>query len=116
MSNNKINNTIGRGKVSQKVIDLVSSNNNLNAFYNIFLENSLEIKQFIKKDATEIQKNFWLEFFETKSFNMQVNTHIIKYVFHNKKNVNKVYRYINFRFFLNRCHLKKLKQIIPRIY
>ena len=109
MSNNKINNKIGRGKVSQKVIDLVSSNNNLNAFYNIFLENSLEIKQFIKKDATEIQKNFWLEFFETKSFNMQVNTHIIKYVFHNKKNVNKVYRYINFRFFFEQVSLKKIE-------
>ena len=113
MSNNKINNTIGRGKVSQKVIDLVSSNNNLNAFYNIFLENSLEIKQFIKKDATEIQKNFWLEFFETKSFNMQVNTHIIKYVFHNKKNVNKVYRYINFRFFFEQVSLKKIETDYP---
>ena len=113
MSNNKISNTIGRGKVSQKVIDLVSSNNNLNAFYNIFLENSLEIKQFIKKDATEIQKNFWLEFFETKSFNMQVNTHIIKYVFHNKKNVNKVYRYINFRFFFEQVSLKKIETDYP---
>tara|TARA_Y100000294_G_scaffold176453_1_gene198889 strand:+ start:90 stop:1259 length:1170 start_codon:yes stop_codon:yes gene_type:complete len=113
MSNNKINNKIGRGKVSQKVIDLVSSNNNLNAFYNIFLENSLEIKQFIKKDATEIQKNFWLEFFETKSFNMQVNTHIIKYVFHNKKNVNKVYRYINFRFFFEQVSLKKIETDYP---
>ena len=58
MNINKINNKIGRGKVSQKIIDLVSSNNNLNDFYNIFLENSLEIKQFIKTDATEIQKIF----------------------------------------------------------
>ena len=78
-----------------------------------FLENSLEIKQFIKKDATEIQKNFWLEFFETKSFNMQVNTHIIKYVFHNKKNVNKVYRYINFRFFFEQVSLKKIETDYP---
>jgi len=113
MSNNKINNTIGRGKVSQKVIDLVSSNNNLNAFYNIFLENSLEIKQFIKKDATEIQKNFWLEFFETKSFNLEVNPHLMKYVFYNKKNVNKIYRYINFRFFFEQVSLKKIETDYP---
>ena len=84
MNINKINNKIGRGKVSQKIIDLVSSNNNLNDFYNIFLENSLEIKQFIKTDPTEIQKNFWLEFFETKSFNLEVNPHIM-ICFHNKK-------------------------------
>jgi len=108
MSNNKINNKIGRGKVSQKVIDLVSSDNNLNAFYNIFLENSLEIKQFIKKNATEIQKNFWLEFFETKSFNLEVNPHLMKYVFFNKNNVNKIYRYINFRFFFEQVSLKKI--------
>ena len=109
MNINKINNKIGRGKVSQKIIDLVSSNNNLNDFYNIFLENSLEIKQFIKTDATEIQKNFWLEFFETKSFNLEVNPHIMKYVFHNKKNVNKIYRYINFRFFFEQVSLKKIE-------
>ena len=60
MNSNQINNSIGRGKVSQKVINLESSSNNLNTFHNIFLENSLEIKQFIK-DATEIQKKFWLE-------------------------------------------------------
>ena len=113
MSNNKISNIIGRGKVNQKVIDLVSSNNNLNAFYNIFLENSLKIKQFIKKDATEIQKNFWLEFFETKSFNLEVNPHIMKYVFHNKKNVNKIYRYINFRFFFEQVSLKKIETDYP---
>lgn len=113
MSNNKINNKIGRGQISQKVIDLVSSNNNLNVFYNIFLENSLEIKQFIKKDATEIQKNFWLEFFETKSFNLEVNPHIMKYVFFNKKNVNKIYRYINFRFFFEQVSLKKIETDYP---
>ena len=113
MSNNKINNTIGRGKVSQKVIDLVSSVNNLNAFYNIFLENSLEIKQFIKKNATEIQKNFWLEFFETKSFNLEVNPHLMKYVFFNKNNVNKIYRYINFRFFFEQVSLKKIETDYP---
>ena len=113
MNINKINSNIGRGKVSQKVIDLVSSNNNLNDFYNIFLENSLEIKQFIKKDATEIQKNFWLEFFETKSFNLKVNPHIMKYVFHNKKNVNKIYRYINFRFFFEQVSLKKIETDYP---
>ena len=116
MSNNKISNIIGRGKVNQKVIDLVSSNNNLNAFYNIFLENSLKIKQFIKKDATEIQKNFWLEFFETKSFNLEVNPHLMKYVFFNKKNVNKIYRYINFRFFFEQVSLKKIETDYPRIY
>jgi len=113
MSNNKINNKIGRGKVSQKIIDLVSSDNNLNAFYNIFLENSLEIKQFIKKNATEIQKNFWLEFFETKSFNFEVNPHIMKYVFFNKKNVNKIYRYINFRFLFEQVSLKKIETDYP---
>ena len=113
MSNNKISNIIGRGKVNQKVIDLVSSNNNLNAFYNIFLENSLKIKQFIKKDATEIQKNFWLEFFETKSFNLEVNPHLMKYVFFNKKNVNKIYRYINFRFFFEQVSLKKIETDYP---
>lgn len=113
MNINKININIGRGKVSQKVIDLVSSNNNLNDFYNIFLENSLEIKQFIKKDATEIQKNFWLEFFETKSFNLEVNLHIMKYVFYNKKNVNKIYRYINFRFFFEQVSLKKIETDYP---
>tara|TARA_B110000483_G_C18103092_1_gene506630 strand:- start:21 stop:1190 length:1170 start_codon:yes stop_codon:yes gene_type:complete len=113
MNYNKINNFIGRGKVSQEVINLERSVDNLNAFYNIFLENSSEIKQFIKKDATEIQKNFWSEFFEMNLFNMQVNPHIMKYVFYNKKNVNKIYRYINFRFFFEQVSLKKIETDYP---
>ena len=113
MNYNKINNFIGRGKVSQEVIHLERSVDNLNAFYNIFLENSSEIKQFIKKDATEIQKNFWSEFFEMNLFNMQVNPHIMKYVFYNKKNVNKIYRYINFRFFFEQVSLKKIETDYP---
>ena len=113
MNYNKVNNAIGRGKASQKVIDIGRSINNLDTFYNIFLENSLEIKQFIKKDATEIQKNFWLEFFETKLFNMEVDPHIMKYVFHNKKNINKIYRYINFRFFFEQVSLKKIETDYP---
>ena len=113
MSYKNINNAIGRGNTPQKVIDLGSSYKNLNAFYNIFLENLLEIKQFIKNEATEIQKNFWLEFFETKSFNIEVNPHIMKYVFHNKKNINKIYRYINFRFFFEQVSLKKIETDYP---
>ena len=112
MNSNQINNSIGRGKVSQKVINLESSSNNLNTFHNIFLENSLEIKQFIK-DATEIQKKFWLEFFETKSFNININPHMMKYVFYNKKNVNKIYKYINFRFFFEQVSLKKIETDYP---
>jgi radical SAM protein with 4Fe4S-binding SPASM domain len=112
MSSNQIKNSIGRDKVTQKIIDLDSSANNLNTFYNIFFENSLEIKQFIK-DATEIQKKFWLEFFATKSFNMNIDPHIMKYVFYNKKNVNKIYKYINFRFFFEQVSLKKIETDYP---
>ena len=113
MKHKKISSSIGRGKVSQEVINLESSINNLNAFYNIFLENSFEIKQFIKKDASEIQKNFWSEFFENNLFNIEVNPHIMKHVFHNKKNVNKIYRYINFRFFFEQVSLKKIETDYP---
>ncbi len=110
MDKKKITASIGRGKVNTKIIDI--GNNNIDTFNSIFLENSSEIKKYLK-DATEIQKKFWLEFFETKAFNMSVDPHIIKYVFYNKRNVNKIYRYINFRFFFEQVSLKKMQTDYP---
>ena len=53
------------GTKNQKIIDTSKSKNDLENFYNLFLENSLEIKQYLN-NASEEQKKFWLEFFETK--------------------------------------------------
>jgi len=100
------------GTKNQKIINISRSNNELENFYNLFLENSLEIKQYLNK-ASEEQKKFWLEFFETKSFNMNIHPHIMKYVFFNKKDINKIYRYINFRFFFEQVSLKKTQTDYP---
>jgi len=100
------------GTKNQKIINISRSNNELENFYNLFLENSLKIKQYLNK-ASEEQKKFWLEFFETKSFNMNIHPHIMKYVFFNKKDINKIYRYINFRFFFEQVSLKKTQTDYP---
>jgi radical SAM protein with 4Fe4S-binding SPASM domain len=100
------------GTKNQKIIDTSKSKNDLENFYNLFLENSLEIKQYLN-NASEEQKKFWLEFFETKFFNMHIHPHIIKYVLYNKKNINKIFRYINFRFFFEQVSLKKIETDYP---
>jgi radical SAM protein with 4Fe4S-binding SPASM domain len=111
MNIKKISEDFG-GTKNQKIIDISKSKNNLENFYNLFLENSLEIKQYLNK-ASEEQKKFWLEFFETKIFNMNIHPHIIKYVLYNKKNINKIFRYINFRFFFEQVSLKKIETDYP---
>ena len=74
-----INKNIGRDKFSQKIIDMGKSKKILETFNNLFLENQIEIKKYLKH-STKIQNKFWLEFFENKSFNMNIDPHIIKYV------------------------------------
>ena len=42
----KIFKNIGRGKISQKVINFEKSSENFKAFINLFLENETEIKKY----------------------------------------------------------------------
>ena len=107
-----INKSIGRGKFTQEVIDLGKSEKILKTFNNLFLENQIEIEKYLKY-STNIQNKFWLEFFDNKSFNMNIDPHIIKFVLHNKKNINRIYRYINFRFFFEQVSLKKFETDYP---
>lgn len=107
-----INKSIGRGKISQEVIDLGKSEKIFKTFNNLFLENQIEIEKYLKY-STNIQNKFWLEFFDNKSFNMNIDPHIIKFVLHNKKNINRIYRYINFRFFFEQVSLKKFETDYP---
>jgi radical SAM protein with 4Fe4S-binding SPASM domain len=107
-----INKSIGRGKSTQEVIDLGKSEKILKTFNNLFLENQIEIEKYLKY-STNIQNKFWLEFFDNKSFNMNIDPHIIKFVLHNKKNINRIYRYINFRFFFEQVSLKKFETDYP---
>ena len=106
------NKNLGRGKFTQNIINTSKSSKDLETFNNLFLENNEEIKQYLKH-ASEIQNKFWLEFFETKSFKMGVDPHIMKYVFYNKKNVNKIFRYMNFRFFFEQVSQKKIETDYP---
>ena len=98
--------------VGQKIINTAKLSNDLKIFNEIFLENASEIQEYLNH-ATEIQKKFWSDFFENKSFNMKIDAHIIRYVFYNKKNLNKIYRYLNFRFFFEQVSLKKLETDYP---
>ena len=107
-----INKNIGRDKFSQKIIDMGKSKKILETFNNLFLENQIEIKKYLKH-STKIQNKFWLEFFENKSFNMNIDPHIIKYVINNRKNISKIYRYINFRYIFEQASLKKVQTDYP---
>ncbi len=98
--------------VGQKIINTAKHSNDFKIFNEIFLENASEIQEYLNH-ATEIQKKFWSDFFENKSFNMKIDAHIIRYVFYNKKNLNKIYRYLNFRFFFEQVSLKKLETDYP---
>ena len=110
----KIVKNIGRGKISQKVINFEKSSENFKAFINLFLENETEIKKYlVGGGSTNIQNEFWQDFFENKSFNMNIDFHIIKFVLHNKKNVNKIFRYINFRFLFEQVSIKKFETDYP---
>ncbi len=113
MEINKNNIKLGKqSHVGQKIINTAKHSNDLKIFNEIFLENALEIQEYLNH-ATEIQKKFWSDFFENKSFNMEIDAHIIRYVFYNKKNLNKIYRYLNFRFFFEQVSLKKLETDYP---
>ena len=113
MEINKNNIKLGKqSHVGQKIINTAKHSNDLKIFNEIFLENALEIQEYLNH-ATEIQKKFWSDFFENKSFNMKIDAHIIRYVFYNKKNLNKIYRYLNFRFFFEQVSLKKLETDYP---
>ena len=48
-----------------------------------------------------------------KSFNMNIDPHIIKYVINNRKNISKIYRYINFRYIFEQASLKKVQTDYP---
>ena len=112
MHKTQISKNLGRGNGNQRIIDESKSISNLKNFNNIFLNNSSEIKKFLK-NATEEEKNLWLEFFDIGSFNMNIDPHIIKYVVYNKNNLDKIYRYINFRFFFEQVSLKKIASDYP---
>ena len=108
----KSNDNLDRLKGAQSIIDTDSIKTITATFINLFLENQKVITEYLK-DATAVQNIFWLNFFENKSFNMRINPHIIKYVLHNKNNINKIYRYINFRFFFEQVSDKKIETDYP---
>ena len=103
---------LGRGKVSQSNIKIDNLEKNLDIVTNLFLQNKNQIQTYLE-DTTENQKKFWTDFFDNNFFNMDVNSHIIRYVLHNQKNINKVFRYINFRYFFEQVSKRKIETDHP---
>ncbi len=112
MDNTNNSNRLNRFKNSQEFIYTDNTQRNLEIFNDLFLEHKNEIDKYIK-DSNETEKAFWLKFYEKKSFDMSINPHIIKYVFHHKNNINKVYRYLNYRYFFEQVATKKMDTDYP---
>ncbi len=103
---------LARIKGTHSIIDEGNVKITADELVNFLLDNKQEIKNYLK-DANDVQKEFWSSFFKNKLFNMRINPHIIKYVLHNKNNINKIYRYINFRFFFEQVSDKKIETDYP---
>ena len=103
---------LGRADISQRTILVRQFEKKIKLFYKFFLDNEVIIKKLLK-NCTENQNKFWSEFFKTKKFDLDINTHIIRFVLYNKKNINKVFKYINFRFFFEQVSKKKIDTDYP---
>ncbi len=112
MDNTNNSNRLNRFKNSQEFIYTDNAQRNIEIFNDLFLEHKNEIDKYIR-DSNETEKAFWLNFYEKKSFDMSINPHIIKYVFHHKDNINKVYRYLNYRYFFEQVATKKMDTDYP---
>ncbi len=103
---------LGRAVISQRTILVRQFEKKIKLFYKFFLDNEVIIKKLLK-NCTENQNKFWSDFFKTKKFDLDINTHIIRFVLYNKKNINKVFKYINFRFFFEQVSKKKINTDYP---
>lgn len=103
---------LGRADISQRTILVRQFEKKIKFFYKFFLDNEVIIKKLLK-NCTENQNKFWSDFFKTKKFDLDINTHIIRFVLYNKKNINKVFKYINFRFFFEQVSKKKINTDYP---
>ena len=72
------------------------------------MANKEEITNKYLVNANDSEKQLWQNFFKKKEFDLDLNLHVIKFVVHNKHNLEKIYKYINFRYFFNTVSKNKL--------
>lgn len=99
---------IGRASVAQKSINILNNKYEQEDLNEIFLANKEEITNKYLVNANDSEKQLWQNFFKNKEFDLDLNLHVIKFVLHNKHNLEKIYKYINFRYFFNKVSKNKL--------
>ncbi len=98
-------NKLGRG-----VVDQISINEyvDIDGISNIFLVNEIEISSFLKKNKRADIEKLWLGFFKNKKFDFPLNKAQEIFIKHNKKDINKIFNYVNFRYLFYLCGFKKI--------
>lgn len=99
--------SLGRGKINQKSLG-INFLENLEEFNKVITLHKNKIINEYLSTANQSEKNLWLGFFEKREFNFPVNTHVVKFVVHNKNNAQLIFKYINFRFLFNEVSRKKI--------
>ena len=104
--------SLGRDKLTQKSINL-DFQSNLEEVKEIIITHEDQIVKNYLSKANKSEKEFWATFFKNKEFDFPLNMHIMKFIIHNKKNIELVFKYLNFRFLFNEVSEKKIVTEYP---
>lgn len=96
---------LGSSEVDQVSIDEVIDSNKI---YNIILSNLDLFKNYILKTGDTYGHELFLNFTNNKKLNFPINKHIEMFILKNQKDINKVIKYIIFRY---KFHLAGSKKI-----
>ena len=96
---------LGAGKIRQMSI---SENVDQKFIEDILLKNLDKLKKIIDLENDDFAKEIYKSLIETKSLPFAINKHLELYILNNKSNLDKIFRYLFFRFKFLMCGKKKL--------
>ena len=96
---------LGAGKIRQMSI---SENVDQKFIEDIFLKNLDKLKKIVEFENDDFSKDIYKSLIETKSLPFAINKHLELYILNNKNNLDKIFRYVVFRFKFLMCGKKKL--------
>ena len=104
---------LGRGNITQKSIVNADFTEHLDKFNEILLNYKYKIIKNFLPNSNKLENKFWYNYFKTGAFDFDLNFHVIKFVIYNKNNLERIFKYINFRFLFNQVSKKKIITDFP---
>lgn len=90
-----MNNVLGSGKIEQTSIDVIID---IDAINNIFLSNITLFKNHVENLNDSYANELLLNFIKNKTFNFPIHKHMELFILKNQKDINKIIKYIIFRY------------------